>query len=87
MLIKMDEAVKLNSELKKEYENQMKLFQHLRDNYEEKIRMISQTPRSEEDKEQGGEPQRNALGNGKAAQTGGTKGTRASNFKVNFHDT
>lgn len=41
MLIKMDEAVKLNSELKKEYENQLKLFQHLRDSYEEKILLLS----------------------------------------------
>lgn len=41
MLIKMDEAVKLNSELKKEYENQLRLFQHLRDSYEEKILLLS----------------------------------------------
>lgn len=41
MLVKMDEAVKLNSELKREYENQLKLFQQLRDNYEKKLNLLS----------------------------------------------
>lgn len=37
----MDEAVKLNSDLKKEYENQLKLFQHLRESYEKKMVFLS----------------------------------------------
>ncbi|EEB11280.1 conserved hypothetical protein [Pediculus humanus corporis] len=41
MLVKMDEAVKLNSDLKKEYENQLKLFQHLRESYEKKMVFLS----------------------------------------------
>ncbi|PSN37291.1 hypothetical protein C0J52_17184 [Blattella germanica] len=40
MIVKMDEAVQLNSDLKKEYETQLKIFQDLRNKYEEKVALL-----------------------------------------------
>ncbi|KAJ9579814.1 hypothetical protein L9F63_004520 [Diploptera punctata] len=37
MISKMDEAVKLNSDLKTEYETQLKIFQDLKSKYEDKV--------------------------------------------------
>ncbi|OAD59391.1 hypothetical protein WN48_09131 [Eufriesea mexicana] len=41
MINKMDAAVKLNADLKKEYETQLCLFRDLREKYEEKVSLLS----------------------------------------------
>ena len=41
MLRKMDAAVRLNAELKTEYETQLRLFQDLRGKYEEKVTLLT----------------------------------------------
>ena len=42
MMNKMDSAVRLNADLKKEYETQLRLFQDLRGKYEEKVTLLSE---------------------------------------------
>lgn len=42
MLNKMDAAVRLNADLKKEYQTQLQLFQDLRGKYEEKVTLLSE---------------------------------------------
>ncbi|XP_058792268.1 uncharacterized protein LOC131664861 [Phymastichus coffea] len=42
MLDKMDAAVRLNADLKKEYQTQLQLFQDLRGKYEEKVTLLSE---------------------------------------------
>jgi chromosome segregation ATPase len=42
MLGKMDVAVRLNADLKKEYQTQLQLFQDLRGKYEEKVTILSE---------------------------------------------
>lgn len=42
MLNKMDAAVRLNADLKKEYQTQLQLFQDLRGKYEEKVTILSE---------------------------------------------
>lgn len=41
MINKMDGAVKLNADLKKEYETQLCLFRDLREKYEEKVALLT----------------------------------------------
>ncbi|KYQ58402.1 hypothetical protein ALC60_02823 [Trachymyrmex zeteki] len=41
MISKMDAAMRLNADLKKEYETQLSLFQSLRENYNKKITLLS----------------------------------------------
>lgn len=41
MITQMDEAVKLNSDLKAEYENQLGIFQELKIKYEEKVKLLT----------------------------------------------
>lgn len=41
MISKMDAAMRLNADLKKEYETQLALFQSLREKYGEKINLLS----------------------------------------------
>jgi len=41
MISKMDAAMRLNADLKKEYETQLSLFQSLREKYGEKITLLS----------------------------------------------
>jgi chromosome segregation ATPase len=41
IITKMDEAVKLNSDLKAEYENQLRIFQELKTKYEEKVTLLT----------------------------------------------
>lgn len=41
MITKMEEAVKLNSELKEEYQNQLRIFQELKKRYEEKVTLLT----------------------------------------------
>lgn len=41
MLKKMDAAVRLNADLKTEYETQLRLFQDLRGKYEEKVTLLT----------------------------------------------
>lgn len=41
MITKMEEAVKLNSDLKEEYQNQLKIFQELKGRYEEKVTLLT----------------------------------------------
>lgn len=41
MITKMDAAMRLNADLKKEYETQLLLFQSLREKYGEKITLLS----------------------------------------------
>lgn len=76
MLVKMDEAVKLNSELKKEYENQLKLFQHLRDNYEERVKLLSRENVTDKG-EQGAEL--NKVGNESGKRSATTAASRVTN--------
>lgn len=42
MLDKMDAAVRLNADLKKEYQTQLQLFQDLRGKYDEKLTLLSE---------------------------------------------
>lgn len=46
MINKMDAAVKLNADLKKEYETQLCLFRDLREKYEEKVTLLSEEKRA-----------------------------------------
>ncbi|XP_033230387.1 uncharacterized protein C458.02c isoform X1 [Belonocnema kinseyi] len=46
MLNKMDSAARLNADLKKEYETQLRLFQDLRGKYEEKVTLLSEENRA-----------------------------------------
>lgn len=46
MINKMDAAVRLNSDLKKEYETQLGLFRDLREKYEEKVTLLSEEKRA-----------------------------------------
>ncbi|XP_017890676.1 tropomyosin isoforms a/b/d/f [Ceratina calcarata] len=46
MINKMDAAVKLNADLKKEYETQLTLFRDLREKYEEKVSLLSEEKRA-----------------------------------------
>lgn len=46
MLSKMDAAVRLNADLKKEYETQLNLFQDLRGKYEQKVTLLSEENRA-----------------------------------------
>lgn len=48
MISKMDAAVRLNSDLKKEYETQLGLFKDLRIKYDEKITLLSEEKRAYE---------------------------------------
>jgi len=41
MISKMDAAIRLNADLKKEYETQLFLFQNLREKYNKKITLLS----------------------------------------------
>jgi hypothetical protein len=41
MITQMDEAAKLNSDLKAEYENQLRIFQELKTKYEEKVTLLT----------------------------------------------
>lgn len=41
MISKMDAAMRLNADLKKEYETQLSLFQSLREKYDQKITLLS----------------------------------------------
>ncbi|CAK9817707.1 hypothetical protein ANTQUA_LOCUS9543 [Anthophora quadrimaculata] len=49
MINKMDAAVKLNADLKKEYETQLCLFRDLREKYEEKVSLLSEEKRALEE--------------------------------------
>lgn len=42
MINKMETAVRLNADLKKEYQTQLQLFQDLRGKYEEKVTLLSE---------------------------------------------
>ncbi|XP_078050342.1 uncharacterized protein LOC144476898 [Augochlora pura] len=46
MITKMEAAVKLNADLKKEYETQLCLFRDLREKYEEKVTLLSEEKRA-----------------------------------------
>ncbi|XP_012276699.1 centrosomal protein of 112 kDa isoform X2 [Orussus abietinus] len=46
MLSKMNEAERLNSDLRQEYETQLKIFQDLRGKYEEKVNLLSEENRA-----------------------------------------
>ena len=46
MMNKMDSASRLNADLKKEYETQLRLFQDLRGKYEEKVNLLSEENRA-----------------------------------------
>ncbi|XP_046491442.1 ELKS/Rab6-interacting/CAST family member 1 [Neodiprion pinetum] len=46
MMNKMDSAVRLNADLKKEYETQLHLFQDLRGKYEQKVTLLSEENRA-----------------------------------------
>ncbi|XP_032691244.1 leucine-rich repeat and coiled-coil domain-containing protein 1-like isoform X2 [Odontomachus brunneus] len=46
MISKMDAAMRLNADLKKEYETQLSLFQSLREKYGEKITLLSEEKRA-----------------------------------------
>ncbi|EFN87606.1 filamin A-interacting protein 1-like [Harpegnathos saltator] len=46
MISKMDTAMRLNADLKKEYETQLSLFQSLREKYGEKITLLSEEKRA-----------------------------------------
>lgn len=46
MINKMDSAVKLNADLKKEYETQLSLFRDLREKYDEKVSLLSEEKRA-----------------------------------------
>ncbi|XP_043666529.1 uncharacterized protein MG328-like [Vespula pensylvanica] len=46
MMSRMDDAVRLNSDLKKEYETQLNLFKDLRIKYDEKINLLSEEKRA-----------------------------------------
>ncbi|XP_076392578.1 uncharacterized protein LOC100876119 isoform X2 [Megachile rotundata] len=52
MINKMDAAVKLNADLKKEYETQLCLFRDLREKYEEKVTLLSEEKRALENNAQ-----------------------------------
>lgn len=52
MINKMDAAVKLNADLKKEYETQLCLFRDLREKYEEKVTLLSEEKRALENSAQ-----------------------------------
>ncbi|XP_043249073.1 uncharacterized protein LOC122395517 isoform X2 [Colletes gigas] len=52
MINKMDAAVKLNADLKKEYETQLSLFRDLREKYEEKVILLSEEKRALENSAQ-----------------------------------
>jgi len=41
MISKMDAAIRLNADLKKEYETQLFLFQNLREKYNKKITLLA----------------------------------------------
>jgi len=46
MISKMDAAMRLNADLKKEYETQLSLFQSLREKYGEKISLLTAEKRA-----------------------------------------
>lgn len=48
IISKMDAAMRLNADLKKEYETQLSLFQSLREKYGEKITLLSAEKRAVE---------------------------------------
>jgi hypothetical protein len=50
MITKVDEAVKLNSDLKAEYENQLRIFQELKTKYEEKVTLLTKENEKLEEK-------------------------------------
>ncbi|XP_029049685.2 tropomyosin isoform X2 [Osmia bicornis bicornis] len=52
MINKMDAAVKLNADLKTEYETQLGLFRDLREKYEEKVTLLSEEKRALENNAQ-----------------------------------
>lgn len=52
MINKMDAAVKLNADLKVEYETQLGLFRDLREKYEEKVTLLSEEKRALENNAQ-----------------------------------
>ncbi|KAI4497572.1 hypothetical protein M0802_007342 [Mischocyttarus mexicanus] len=52
MMSRMDDAVRLNSDLKKEYETQLNLFKDLRIKYDEKITLLSEEKRALESSNQ-----------------------------------
>lgn len=52
MFKKMDDAVRLNADLKKEYETQLCLFQNLREKYEEKVNLLTEEKSTMESKTQ-----------------------------------
>ncbi|XP_015600495.1 uncharacterized protein LOC107270207 [Cephus cinctus] len=52
MINKMDAAVRLNADLKKEYETQLRLFQDLRGKYEEKVTLLTEENRALENAKQ-----------------------------------
>ncbi|XP_076232795.1 uncharacterized protein LOC143178163 [Calliopsis andreniformis] len=52
MINKMDAAVKLNADLKKEYETQLRLFRDLREKYEEKVTLLTEEKRALENNTQ-----------------------------------
>ncbi|XP_066996458.1 uncharacterized protein [Anabrus simplex] len=51
MISKMDEAVKLNAELKTEYVNQLKIFQDLKARYEERAQLLEKENKEKSDGE------------------------------------
>lgn len=50
MIKQMDEAVKLNSDLKEEYGTQLKIFQELKNKYEEKVSLLTKENEKLEEK-------------------------------------
>lgn len=83
MLVKMDEAVKLNTELKKEYESQLRIFKDLRENYEEKVRLLSGGESTILGKrEENANTQTTGSENDKSSS--GTPNTEISDYKVCF---
>lgn len=76
----MDEAVKLNSELKREYESQLKIFKDLRENYEEKVRLLSGGESTLDKREENANIQTTGSENDKSST--GTPNTEISDYKV-----
>lgn len=52
MINKMDAAVQLNADLKKEYETQLSLFRDLREKYEEKVTLLTEEKKALENAQQ-----------------------------------
>lgn len=46
MINKMDDAVRINADLKKEYQTQLRLFQDLKGKYEEKVDLLTKENRA-----------------------------------------